>query len=249
MKTIVLLSQKGGSGKSTSVCALAAGLQRMGRRVLVCDLDAQRNTTMQLSAAASGATVYDVLVTGTPARDAVQIAQQVAVIPSDRRLARAGLLAKRGDETRLKRALEAIQDDFDFCIVDTPPTLGAIVLNALTAADYVLIPDQPDRYGIDAMRETVATVDEIRRTTNPNIINLGVIVTRYRKNLTVHQVQAEQLQDQGRALSVKVYRPYIRDCAAVQEAEIMEASIYDLHRNIAADDYTELLQQILMDIE
>lgn len=248
MKIIAVTNRKGGSGKSTTSCALTAGLTQQGKRVLCVDCDPQSNATMQLVGVPQGPTLYDVLTSNrSPAARAIIDTLQGALLPSDSRLATAGLLTGRGDETRLKRALEPLNHRFDYAIIDTPPNLGPIVINALSAADFALIPVNPDRFSADALRQTAATVATIQRTTNPALRILGAVVTMYNKRWTVHALQVEQITTQAAALGIKVYSPPIRSSPRVQEAQFMGRSIYDLQHNPAAEDYSALTSQILAD--
>ena len=139
-KTLAIINQKGGVGKSTTAQALAAGLTLKGYKVLAVDLDAQGNTTFSLGAKKDGATALGVLLGEVTPADAIQPTQYADVIAGSKALAGAdACITETGKEYRLKEALEQIKGSYDYIVIDTPPALGILTVNALTAADSVII--------------------------------------------------------------------------------------------------------------
>lgn len=243
MKTICIVNQKGGVGKTASTAAIGAGLHRAGQRVLYIDLDPQRNLSLQLGAA-QGVTVYDILTGKGKATTAAQDTAQGAIIPSDGRLSEKGMLTGRGAEYRLKDALEPVKKGFDVCLIDCPPSLGALTVAALTAADGVIIPCKADRFSMDALHEITGTIEVIRDSTNKGLKVYGVLITQYNPRTTVNRLILDEIKEQAEAQGMKVYDPPIRRAIAVEETQITGGTVYDT-RNGAAEDYQRITDTLL----
>ena len=158
-KTLAIINQKGGVGKSTTAEALAAGLFLKGYSVLSIGLDAQSNMTYTAGAKTDGATALGVLTGEIPAKDAIQHTESGDIIPASKALAGAdAFIAEAGKEYRLREALEPIRGEYDFIIVDTPPALGILTINALTACDSVIIPAQADIYSLQGGEQLAGTI-------------------------------------------------------------------------------------------
>ena len=182
---IACANQKGGVGKTTTVVSLASYLALDGHRVLLVDMDPQGNATSGLGIDRTTIehSVYDVLLAGTPVSDAVRqtAVDGLAVLPSDRSLAGAEveLVPSSARERRLKKVLEPAGNDYDFILLDCPPSLGLLTVNALTAADSVLIPLQCEYYALEGLGQLMATVDLIREHLNPQVKLKGVVLTMH----------------------------------------------------------------------
>ncbi len=197
-KIIAIVTQKGGVGKTTTAVNIAAILGEMGKATLLVDIDPQGNATsgVGLDKRKVAASSYDLLTaaTGTEAAAVKTDFAGLSVIPSSMALAGAELeimdLPHR--ESRLKAALAPYRAQYDYIIVDCPPALGLITLNALVAADTVLLPVQPEFYALEGLSQLIATVRQVKRTHNPTLEIEGVLFTMYdgRTNLT-QQVVAE----------------------------------------------------------
>jgi chromosome partitioning protein len=182
---VACANQKGGVGKTTTVVSLASFLALDGHRVLLVDMDPQGNATSGLGIDRStvDASVYDVLLAGVTVSDAIRdtAVDGLMVLPSDRSLAGAEveLVPSPARERRLKQVLEPSGADFDFILLDCPPSLGLLTVNALTAADSVLIPLQCEYYALEGLGQLMATIDLIREHLNPNLTMKGVILTMH----------------------------------------------------------------------
>lgn len=247
MKTICIVNQKGGVGKTASAAAIGAGLHRAGQRVLYIDLDPQRNLSLQLGAI-QGATVYSVLTGKTTATAAIQNTAQGRIIPADRRLSEKGILTGKGAEYRLKDAITPIKNKFDVCLIDCPPSLGALTVAALTAADGVIIPCKADRFSLDALHEISGTLDAIRASSNAALQVYGVLITQYSGRTTAHRLLLEEIQELAAAHNMTVYAPPIRRAIAVEETQITGGTVYDT-RNNAAADYQQIVNTLLTQIK
>ena len=167
-KIIATANQKGGVGKTTTAVNLAACLADMDRRVLLIDIDPQGNATSGLGVTVKGgSTVYDVLTDGAPARDAVRATKfkNLSVLPStiDLSGAEIELVGEDAREHRLEKALNDLRGDFDYIFIDSPPSLGLLTLNALTAADSVLVPIQCEYYALEGVGQLMNTLNLVRK--------------------------------------------------------------------------------------
>ena len=195
-KIICIVNQKGGVGKTTTAVNLSACLAEEGRRTLLVDMDPQGNASSGLGIRAGKKTVYEALVGECTLESTVEKTRQrkLFVAPADIRLAGAELelasLERR--EYRMRAALEPIKNDYDYILIDCPPSLGLITVNALTAARSVLVPIQCEYYALEGVTALMNTVQRVKRSLNPGLDIEGVVLTMMdgRTNLSI-QVVAE----------------------------------------------------------
>ena len=180
-KIIAIANQKGGVGKTTTSVNLTAILADMGQRVLAVDLDPQGNTTSGLGMTVEDKSVYEAVMGRIGLKEAVQHTDvpRLDLVGADIRLAGAELELVSVDkrEFRLKTALAAVQKDYDFIFIDCPPSLSLLTLNALTAADRVLVPIQCEYYALEGVSSLMNTISRVKKTFNPRIDLEGVVLT------------------------------------------------------------------------
>src|SRR5580765_1508788 len=184
LRIIALMNQKGGVGKTTTTVNLGAALAEQGKRVCLIDLDPQAHLTINygLEPTADVTNLYDVLVEDRSFLEAVQkIDKNIALIPSSIDLAGAEieLVTVIGRETLLKRKLEDAQHDFDFILLDCPPSLGLLTINALAVAHEVIIPMQPHFLALQGVAKLLETVQLVSRRMNPGLKISGIVLTMY----------------------------------------------------------------------
>ena len=190
-KIIAVVNQKGGVGKTTTTVNITAALHDLGKRVLLCDFDPQANATsgMGVDKNTASPNVYDLLVSGADPAKAVVSTKFGDVLPSNKALAGAGveLIGMENREFLLKHALAPLREDYDFLLVDCPPSLELLTLNALCAADSILVPVQCEYFALEGLSDLMNTVRLVRRSLNPSLELEGVLLTMFdgRTNLAL----------------------------------------------------------------
>lgn len=250
MKAIAIINQKGGVGKSTTASAIGGGLTLKGGKVLFVDLDPQCNLSFLMEANISGltqASALDVLQGSASAADAVQHTPQGDIIAASPALSGADIvLTATGKEYRLKEALEDVAGDYDYCIIDTPPALGILTVNALTACNGCIIPAQADFLSLQGIGQLHGTIETVRKYCNPGLMVYGIVLTRYSARAVITREVTAMMQETASTLNTRLYNTRIRECTAIKEAQAMRQSIYAYApRSNAAADYTALIKEIM----
>lgn len=234
---VTVSNRKGGVSKTTTALGLAGGLAARGRRVLCVDLDGQENMTYIMGAdTEERPTVYDVLMNGVPAADAVQRTEQGDILPSSSHLELIDMELSNKDGTALlRRALEPIRSEYDYIIVDTPPALGLSVITALSASDGVVIPLQADILSLNGLDQMGKIIDEIRRQGNTQLRIYGLLLTKFTPRTILNRAISDAFKDAASNLNTIVFETYIREGIAVREAQAQRRGIFSVKSNPAAD--------------
>lgn len=246
MKTIAITNRRGGTGKTVTAHALGAGLARRGYRVLFIDLDSQCNLSWDLGARPARLSSMEVLSGTATALEAIQHAAGGDIIPASPSLAIADTaIDGTGKEYRLKEALEPIAGAYDFCILDTPPALGVLTVNALTAAASAIIPAQAEVHSIQGIGLLYEAIRAVQKYTNPALRISGILVTRYNGRAILSRDMKGNLEATAKDLGTKVFGTPIRECTAIKEAQASQVDIFAYApKSNAAADYTALIDEI-----
>ena len=250
MKTIAIANRKGGVGKSTTASALSAGMQKKGYRVLTIDLDAQRNLSTTLRAKTDAKTVLGVITGEITAKEAIQHMENGDVIAASKGLSGADLIiTETGKEYRLKEALESVSDIYDFCIIDCPPALNILTINALVAADGVLIPAQADLYSLEGIKDLSEVMQPVIKYCNANLKIYGILLTRYSSRSVLSKDATTLAKRLAEQLKTIVFTTTIREAVAVKEAQISQKSLFDYAPNANVTmDYKIFIDEFLQRI-
>lgn len=250
MQIIAIANQKGGVAKTTTTLAIGAGLARKGYKVLFVDLDAQTNLSYVMEADATGLTgrtSLDVMEGRASASDAIQHTRHGDIIAASPALAGAdAVLTQVGKEYRLKEALEVLSPLYDFILLDTPPALGILTVNALTACNGCIIPAQADIYSLQGISQLYNTLQTVKKYCNPSLKVLGILLTRFNARAIISREAAEMIAQAADQMGSRLYTARIRECTAIKEAQACREDIftYAPHSNAAAD-YAALIDEIL----
>ena len=211
-KIIAVVNQKGGVGKTTTTVNLTAALHTLGKRVLLCDFDPQANATsgMGVDKNTASPNVYDVLINGASPEKAVVRTKYGDVLPSNKALAGAGIemIAIDGREMLLKHALHALAGGYDYILIDCPPSLELLTVNALCAAGSLLVPVQCEYYALEGLSDLLATVRLVKRGLNPGLVLEGVLLTMFdsRTNLSLQVAQEVKRHFPGQVYATVIPR-------------------------------------------
>lgn len=247
---IAIANQKGGVGKTTTAINLAAGLASKGRKTLLVDLDPQANSSMSfLDIRELKHTMYDALTQdGVHIPDIIVPAEKIAnleVAPSTIALAKieAKLIGELDSHYRLKDELLRVQEAYDYVVIDTPPTLGIITVNALVAATHVLIPIQASYFALEGTDDLLETIDKIKIRANPQLQILGALITMYDKRTLLAKDILEQIQN---VFGLKVFNTIITKSVRLEESPAYRESIFSFApRSTGAYEYYRLSEEVL----
>ena len=247
MKTIIFANQKGGCGKTTTAHSVAHGLSRRGCRVLLVDADAQCNLSdlEGLEDTEGLPTLRSMMKRERWAEDCItELSGGLAIIPGDILLS--GIdLELSGDVDApymLREGLQRVADRFDYCIIDTPPTLGIMTTGALVAADQLVIPLTPDRFSMKGLNQLYENVQKVKRRINSKLQIAGLLLTRCDRT-NASEAMTEAVEEYAQENGLKVFRARIRQGVAVRESQILHGDIFENGSGVA-DDYNEFIDEL-----
>ena len=242
MITVSLISQKGGTGKTSTAHALGAGLAQRGHSVLMIDLDAQANLTYLLQAKPKR-TIADVLQGEARTYDAiVNVALMMDAIASSTLLSTLQLK----NQHQLERILEPVNRRYDYCIIDNPPSLSMLTLNALTASDRCIIPIQADVFSLQALPQIYSTIETIRANGNPDLIISGILMTRFNKRAILSRDALDIIKRHAEQMGTRVFDTMIRESISIKEAQALRKDIYTYGKKTnGAIDYNQFVDEFI----
>ena len=248
MKIITITNQKGGVGKTTTALALASGLTHKGYRVLAVDLDPQENFTYSTGTSDNESNIYSFLK-GDEKRPPLKKANQgfyvisgsINLADSDREF------NDKGREYILKKALEPLKNEFDYCIIDAPPSLSILTVNALTASSGLIVPMNADIYSLKGLETLFALIQKVRKYSNPDLKLEGILLTKFNGRAIINKQIREQLKNIAeQRLGTKLFNSTIREAVAIKEVLFTQKDIFsELPNAKVTEDYKSFIEEFL----
>ena len=248
---LAIASQKGGVGKTTTAQSLAAGLHNQRGRTLLVDLDPQANLTFSTGINPEDVkmSIADLLEKKAPALSAIIHGAEGDIIPGSYALTDADTrFTATGREYLLSDALESIKANYDYVIIDCPPTIGILTVNALTVADSVLIPLTASIYSMQGLGQLVTAISNVKRYCNHKLTVNGLLMTRYRQANISEQTRSA-IDNMAKQLETRLYNTVIREGIAVSESQARRASLFTTapRANVTAD-YAAFIEEFLKEV-
>ena len=249
-KIIAIANQKGGVGKTTTSVNLSSGLAYLGKKVLLVDFDPQGNATQGVSGISLAFTrsVYDLIIGGSQAHECIKKIQipPIDLIPATIDLAGADLEManyKVGREVQLKKKLDCVKNDYDYIIIDCPPSLGLLNTNALTAADSVIIPVQCEYYALEGLTQLLSTIRLVQRLFNDQLVIEGVLLTMFDSRT---KLSVEVQQEVRKYFKESVYKSFIPRNVKLSEAPSTGQTIFEYDvKSEGAKAYAALAKEVI----
>lgn len=247
-RVIAVANQKGGVGKTTTSLALALGFRRKGFKVLVIDMDPQANLSFSVGGDTDeGPTVYELLRNEVAPRYAIQRATSVDLIASNILLSAIELeFTQQGREYLLKNAIRTLRQRYDYIIIDTPPALSILTVNAFAAADYLIIPMLADIFSLQGIAQLADTIHRLKASCNPNLVVGGILLSKFDGRTVLGRRILETAEMVAEQVGTRLYRTRIRTSIAIQEAQTNQDDIYEYApNNPAVKDYMDFIGELL----
>lgn len=248
MKIYTIANQKGGVGKTTTAHTIGAGLHGRGFHVLAVDADPQTSLSFLSGITEAEADLADVLKGAAPSLQAIlKTGAGYDLIPGSAQLAQADItFTQPGREYLLKEALEPIRAQYDYCIIDTPPALGVLSINALTAAQAVIVPMEAGALSMQGLSQLHKTIETVKKYCNPDLHIAGLLLTRYNTRTRLNRKAKEDLAAVAEMLNTEIFSSTIREATAVKEAQYMQTDIFtDFPREKVTADYEAFIDELI----
>lgn len=249
-KIIAVANQKGGTGKTTTSTCLAGALQLMGKKVLLVDCDAQCNATDTYGAQTQDVcTLFDVMTRQGTVAEGIQHCEVGDILPSDPAMKDLDeqLVRDMNRNVRLKAALKEASDQYDYIVLDTPPQLGLALVNALIAADSVIVPITADRYALAGLSQLSQTVADVKSFFNPDLKIEGLLLNQYKSRENLSKEVVEQLPVIAQSMGTTLLDVKIRPSMGVRKAQAERHSLFsgDTAKSTSAEDFEALAKMIV----
>lgn len=248
-KIISVALQKGGVGKSTTAQALASTLGSMGKKVLLIDLDSQGNVTYSSGVDVPEKTITDVLGEDCTAEEALVYCKYYDLLTADSYLTNVEV-SENVSGALLKDGISSIANNYDYIVIDTPPALGNLLNNALTASDYVIIPTEARPFALQGLSALYDTIQNVQNRSNSNLKVLGILLIKYHSRSILNRDIRDMICEYADSIHTSVFNVSIREGIAVAEAQTVRQPLIDYAKNSKPNiDYEEFAKEVLKRME
>lgn len=249
MKVLTLSNQKGGVAKTTTSIAIATGLHNKGMKVLAVDLDPQTNFSFAcgVNVMDQDTTLFNVFKGESKIQDAITTTGiGFDLIPGGLMLASADMdFTQTGREYMLKEALKVLEANYDYVVIDTPPTLGILTVNALTASNVVIVPMIADIYSVQGLSQLNKQIQNVQRYCNPELKIGGLLMTKYNDRQNVSKTTKDMIDSVADQLNTRLFKTVIRESVAVRESALMQNDMFkEAPQANATVDYLEFINEL-----
>jgi len=247
LKVISVANQKGGVSKSTTVQAIAEILNNMGKKTLIIDLDPQGNLSFAVKAKLENTpTVYNVLKGEIKAEDAIQTTFSGDILPANILLSGADIeFIATGREYLLREAIIYIKQQYEYIIIDCPPSLSILTINAFSAADFVVIPSLADVFSLQGMGQLNTTIQSVKKYCNSHLKIAGILLTKFTQRTNIGNNIKNTLSEITQQMGTKLFNTCIRNSIAIQEAQLQQESLFKYASNSnAIEDYINFVSEL-----
>lgn len=246
---IAIANQKGGIGKTTTTLCIADAMKYCKFRTLVVDMDPQCNTTIEyLSDTTDIPTIYDIFNDAVDIKESIVETERGAIIPGDRNLPEieSKINSKIDRYTILKEKIQEVEDDYDYILFDTPPTLGLWMINALAASDGCICPIAAERFAIEGLGLLIKTISDVKNHINQNLKIYGVLLNNYNQTKALDRDTWLTLPTIGEKLNFHIFNRPVRTCQEIRKAQAIGKSLFETAPECnAAVDYANILSELL----
>ncbi len=247
-----IITQKGGVGKTTTVNALAASFKKLGKKVLCVDMDPQGNLSFSMGAETEESlTVFDAICGSARVGTCIQKTEVGDVLPSNILLTGAELeFTGKNREYILKNVLGVVEDDYDIILIDSPPGLGFLTVNALSACNYVIIPMLPDIFSLQGLVQVCETIEFIKKGSNPKLEIMGIIINKFNRFAKLHREALGTAQMISEKFNIPIFGTNIHNASKLSEAQSLQLDIFDYCPKCSGTkDYLKIANEIISKIK
>lgn len=251
-KVIAIANQKGGVAKTTTANIFGMGLKERGYKVLLIDLDPQSNLSSSVGAEMyESNTAYELLKSTVDVHDTIQATNLIDIIPSNIMLGGAEQeLTQTGKEYRLREMIAPIRDEYDFIIIDTPPMLGVLTINAFTAADEIIIPTTAGIFAANGIHQLNNTIENVRKYCNKNLKIAGILLTRYDPRTNIGKDIKTLTEQLSEYIDSPFYNTFIRNSVVIEETQANQLNLFEYKKTATVtEDYSNFTDEYLSHME
>jgi len=247
-KVIAFMNMKGGVSKTSSSLLLSYGLKSRGFKILLIDMDSQRNLSRAVGAETNNVpTTMELLLGEVSAEKSIQHLESFDIIPSRKELASIEpLLPLSGRLKKLKKSLDSVKNNYDYVVVDTPPNLGVLSVNSLVAADQVIIPTVGSAFSIEGLVDLLRVISDVQEDENPDLVIAGVLISIFNPRTNLARDLAVSINDLSDKYGIKTYSSKIRQSTFIPESQLFKFDPFvEDPKNIAVIDFNKFIDEFL----